>query len=306
MPSVQARLTDVVLRATRAKRTLGRRLDGAAPVRSAQPDRRLRAACVVTEALIDGHPVWTVAPAAPEAEGAPTVLFLHGGAYVSGFDALHWRFVRQLVERTGATVVAPEYPLAPQATADHVVAWTVARWQALPADDGPRVLMGDSAGGGLALAVAMALRDADQPLPDHLVLLAPWLDATMSAPDAAALDRGDRLLARDSLLRAGALYAGNLSPRDPRVSPLFGDLQGLPPTDVFAGGRDQLVADARRLAVLAAADAPDWALRVHETADVPHDYMIMDFLPEAQRVVDALTDLLATLAPPGRTKAPSP
>ena len=109
----------------------------------------------------------------------------------------------------------------------------------------------------------------------------------MGGPDAEELDRGDVFLSRSSLQRAGLAYAGALDVRDPRVSPLFADLAALPPTEVHAGSRDQLVSDARRL-VQRATEFPAWDLRYEETPGMVHDWAIIGLLPEARRTLTGI------------------
>ena len=218
---------------------------------------------------------------------APHVLYLHGGAYVGGFESVHWQFIAQLVGRTGASVSAPEYPLAPGSTVSTTLAWTVDLYADLVADGRPLVVMGDSAGAGLALSLAVAARDQGLAPPARLVLLSPWLDVGMTSAAGADLDRGDLILSRASLLHAGRLYAGAEGVNDPRASPLFADLSGLPPTTVYCGGDDQLVVDARRLAERQAS-LPAWELAIREAPGMVHVWMFFDFLPEAKEALDAI------------------
>ena len=109
------------------------------------------------------------------------------------------------------------------------------------------IFMGDSAGAGLALGVAHHLNREERPLPQQIILLGPWLDITMSNPDILPVDKYDPLLGIKGLQMAGAVYAGSLDPRDDKVSPLYGDFEGLPPISVFVGTHDLFVADCRRL-----------------------------------------------------------
>ena len=115
----------------------------------------------------------------------------------------------------------------------------------LPAQD--QIIMGDSAGGGLTLFLAQRLAHLGRPQPRRLVLFAPWLDLTTSHPAIAERESQDPFLSAPGLREAARLYAPGLDLRDPRVSPLFGDLRGLAPISVFTGTRDVLLTDSRRL-----------------------------------------------------------
>jgi acetyl esterase/lipase len=158
--------------------------------------------------------------------------------------------------------------------------------------DGGPVVMGDSAGGGLALAVAQQLRDAGGTPPDRLVLLSPWLDVTCSHPDQPALARLDRMLGIPGGRVLGRWYAGARAVDDPLASPLFGDLRGLPPIQVFSGTHDVLNPDARRLRDLAARAGATCDLR--EYPGMFHVWVLLS-IPEAKR---AFAELAAFLGVP--------
>lgn len=177
------------------------------------------------------------------------LLYLHGGAYVHEVQAIQWNIAAGLLARLPAEIVAPVYPLAPEASWKEGLA-AVERVYASLAQAGANqvVVFGDSAGGGLALALAQKLRDAGDPLPAAVVLFSPWLDVSLSGSDQLHLESRDPVLRIDYLRRAGSLWAGGLPLDDPRVSPLFGDHADLPPTIAFSGGRDVLASDCLRLA----------------------------------------------------------
>lgn len=282
MKSLAARVLDLAFRFSPRRDSLSEVLDGTVEPTTSRPGSEAHRELVIE---VDGRQreVWKLRPKQPAAD-APIVLFLHGGAYVNGFHPFHWRFLTRLIRRTGALVVAPDYPLAPQSTAEHVVEWVIARYRECAATGRPVVLMGDSAGGGLAMAIAIALRDRQIQAPAKIVLLSPWLDGGMTDEESFELDLHDRFLSRDALRRCARAYAGDLAVSDWRVSPLFADLTGLPPTVAYCGTADQLIADSRRLAERAAR-IPQWECVVREYDGMVHDWMIIDFLPEARRAL---------------------
>lgn len=226
---------------------------------------------------------WRVYEMAPRTGGQPRhrVVYFHGGGYVGEIDGAHWRVCRRMATLVPAQVSVPIYPLAPGATAATTVptaADIVADVLAAAAHPGLVTVMGDSAGGGLALAVAQRLRDRGLTAP-RLVLVAPWLDVTMTDPRIDESVTRDPILSVARLVQAGKLYAGDLPTDDPLVSPLFGDLHGLGPITVLVGTRDLLLHDARRLRELAtAAGVP---VDYHEGAGLVHVYPILP-LPEAR------------------------
>lgn len=211
------------------------------------------------------------------------VLFLHGGGYRTGSPRSHRRLAALIGASARADVLNVEYGLAPEHPCpagldDAITAYEWLRWSGA-ADV---ILAGDSAGGGLALAVLLALRDAGAPLPAGAVLMAPWLDLTLSGSSVESLADVDLMLSADSLRDAAASYAAELPLEDPRVSPLFGRLEGLPPMLVQVGGVDILRDDSVRLAERA-------PVTLEVEADLPHVYQgFAGILPEADRAIERI------------------
>lgn len=239
---------------------------------------------------IRGFPCATFSP-----RGEPNgqhVLYLHGGAYVHSIEQAHWRFVSRLVSRLGCTVTVPVYPLAPD---DHydvtqaVIAETYDRFLA-DTDPAKQVIMGDSAGGALTLVLARLLRDQGRPQPAHLVLLSPWLDATMQDPAVPVVDRRDPYLSIPGLLEAARMYSGDLDLADPRISPINGTFDGLGHITVFTGTRDCLLLDSRRLHRIAARDGLD--IDYFEYQGMVHGWILLRRLPEARKATDDLIRIL--------------
>jgi len=225
-------------------------------------------------------------------EGSPTLLFLHGGSYVINATHPHWRFLARLVERTGCRVVAPDYPLAPSHCYADAYRMLRSLYKAL-LERQPRpkiVLIGDSAGGGFALGLAMLIRDEGLPPPETLIMLSPWLDITMSNPRIAAIDREDPFLNREALVKAGESWARGANPRKPFLSPLYGTFGGLPTMHLFIGTRDILVADCRRFRD--ACQAAGARLAYYEFERMVHDWMLLDF-KEAKIAVSQVVAIIA-------------
>ncbi|GAA4756980.1 alpha/beta hydrolase [Nocardioides endophyticus] len=237
--------------------------------------------CVVTEVLTGASGEFASYGITPRGtDPRHTLLYLHGGGYVSGVDPNHVRYATRLAVELGARVVLPDYPLAPEHTwrdSHPVIADLAARW----AEDSDRlVIAGDSAGGGYALALALTLRDRGGPQPSHLLLHSPWVDLTTSTPETAEFSARDPWLFLGKLQAYAAWWAG--APDDlarPEVSPGLGDLGGLPPALMFCGTRDTL-APGCRLLERRAAEA-EWDLTYVEVADLIHVYPLLPFVPEA-------------------------
>jgi len=190
-----------------------------------------------------------VAQVAPRRGAVVDVMYLHGGGYVGPLGLHHWWIIDQLVSRTGARVTVPSYPLAPEHDVDDAmpVLAELYGWWARQAGECRLALAGDSAGGGLALALTMRARDEGWPSLDRLLLLAPWVDVTMTNPRAWALEYRDPILRCVGAIDDGRAWAGSRSTTDPWVSPINGQLQGLPATLVVQGGCDVLAPDALEL-----------------------------------------------------------
>ncbi|WP_430335739.1 alpha/beta hydrolase fold domain-containing protein [Rhodococcus sp. ACT016] len=234
-----------------------------------------------------GWPVFTVTPRGT-APISP-VLYLHGGAYIREITRHHWKLVGQLAS-AGASVTVPIYPLAPRGTAAHVVSGSADLAEQLAARGEPLVIAGDSSGGGLALAVALALRDRGTVVPDHTALISPWLDATGSHPGILEVAPRDPWLHLGGLTVAADAYRGDLDREHPWVSPLNGDLAGLGPITLFTGTRDILNVDARRFRPLAT-DA-GVSLDFHEAPEMIHVYPLLP-IPEGKKARTVLCGLLA-------------
>lgn len=220
-----------------------------------------------------------------------TIYYLHGGSYVAGIDPAHVRYATRLADRLDADVVMPDYPLAPEHTwrdshralVDDLARRTAGRDRV--------VVVGDSAGGGLALAVTMSLRDLRGHLPARLVLHAPWVDLTASTPETYELDAIDPWLRIDRLDVLARWWAGD--PDDlarPEVSPALGDLGDLPPTLMLCGTRDLLMPGCRLLADRGA--AVEWPLTYLEAPGLVHVFGLLPGIPEAARAWRHTVDFL--------------
>ncbi|MBB6627467.1 alpha/beta hydrolase [Nocardioides sp. KIGAM211] len=248
---------------------------------------------VVTETLTGpggDFPSYVVTPRG--VQPTRTVVWMHGGGFMAPIDPFHLRYVTRLARALGARVVLPDYPLAPEHTwadSHDALVSLVGRYAA----EGPVVLGGDSAGGGLALAVAVALRDRGGAQPTHLLLHSPWVDLTTSTPETPDFSARDPWLFLGKLHAYAAWWAGSSSPADlgrPEVSPGLAPLDGLPVALMTCGTRDTLVPGCRLLARRAAAST--WDLTYVEEPDLLHVYALLPGVPEARRAWRQTLDFL--------------
>ncbi len=169
----------------------------------------------------------------PKNESAKTVFYLHGGAYVQQISFFHICYCDVLCSEANVNFVIPLYRLAPNHTWEETFDFLLNLYNA----NHPAVIMGDSAGGGLAAAFVMYLSEQGIALPEKVCLLSPWVDISMSG-DYSDYENKDPMLGVDGLREMGRIWAGNLDSKDPKVSPLYGNLENFPETLLFTGTRE--------------------------------------------------------------------
>jgi acetyl esterase/lipase len=170
----------------------------------------------------------------PQDDSKPIVLYIHGGAYLHNFSPLHFKAMAEWATATGCGIVTPNYPLLYRYTARDAHPLVMQLYQQLIGlySAGRLIIIGDSAGGGFTLALAQEARNDSIDLPNRLVLISPWVDV-LGGDDA--IQQHDTFLNAEVLRNVGTDWANEMDPRDPMISPLYGDMQGLPPTDLFTG-----------------------------------------------------------------------
>ncbi len=250
---------------------------------STSPPAWLTDDLTVTQTEFDGMLVYELSSTDPSGKADPSgkyVVAIHGGGYVTEPTVGHWLSYTEMVRATNATVFVPIYPLAPDGTAATVVPLIADFISAQIAQYGAANvgLIGDSAGGGLALSAAELLVTRGASVPSSMVLESPWLDVTLTNPDIELVT--DTVLDRAQSQQDGLLWAGALDPTDPLVSPLYGSLAGLPPTYVYCGSDEMLAPDVLLLQQHAiAVGAPiSFTLRNGEI----HDWALAPILDGAQ------------------------
>lgn len=222
--------------------------------------------------------VWAGPADAPQKS---VVLYLHGGAYVMGSPVSYRQLVGQLARSSGRRVLVPHYRLAPEhpfpAAVEDAVA--VYQWLLQQGYEANQIVVGgDSAGGGLTLALLLSLRDAGQPLPAAAFLISPWTDLSFTGKSLKSNFHKDHSLKEADLRPFAAQYVGAESAQNPLISPIYADLKGLPPLLIQAGEREILLDDAQRIIDLAQkATVP---CQAHIYPDMWH--VMGNFLPESR------------------------
>jgi epsilon-lactone hydrolase len=243
----------------------------------------------IAETVVGGVPGRWVVPAD---SSTGTILFFHAGGYIMGSSVSHLAVGAWLAEAAGARVLLLDYRLAPEAPFPAAHDDALAAYRALITDEGvdPRqlVVAGDSAGGGLALATVLSLRDAGDPLPAAVVTMSAFADLSLSGDSMKAHAELDPLSSEGNLTQCAQAYlSGGGSALDPRVSPVYGEFHDFPPMLMQVGTSEVLLDDSIRIAGKARAAGVTVELQ-------PEYQMIHCFqmfaddpnVPEAQRAID--------------------
>ncbi|HEV2237077.1 MAG TPA: alpha/beta hydrolase [Ktedonobacterales bacterium] len=230
------------------------------------------------------------------------LLYLHGGSYTIGSPRSHRALVAQIARAAGVRALALDYRLAPEHRFPAPVedATAAYRWLLAQGNAPERIVIaGDSAGGGLTLATALALRDAGDPLPAALVCLSPWTDLAATGASLKTRAQLDPALSPNGIAAAGQRYVGpEGDTRAPLASPLYADLRGLPPTLIQVGDHEILLDDSTRLAERARAAGVAVTLEVWP--EMWHVFeALAGYLPEADQAIGKIGAFMrARLAEP--------
>ena len=255
--------------------------------------RPVEQSVAVADVLLGGVPALRLEP--PGATDA-VLLDLHGGGYVIGSARSGAGLAAALAGRTRAVAYSLDYRLAPEHPFPAALEDGLAAYRALLGsghEPGQIVVAGDSAGGGLALALLLSARDEGLPQPAAVVVMSPWVDLTLAGASLYGKEADDPVFDAVDIVEYASLYVAGHDAADPRVSPLLADLTGLPPLLVQVGTNEVLLDDATRLAARAATAHLDVTLEV--VARAPHVFQhFTGQLDEADRAVDRAGAFLAT------------
>ena len=232
------------------------------------------------------------------ADEAPRVVWMHGGAYCYNSPRAYAPLVAHLAKALGVSAILPSYRLAPEDPYPAGHEDTLAAFRAIRDQGHPVIVAGDSAGGGLAIATATALRDAGEPGPAGMLLMSPWVDLTVSGESIHANDGKDAVLRAKDIPKHAAAYAGGLDVADPRLSPLFADLAGLPPTLIQCGNEELFFSEGTEFASRLEAAGTPVELQVYE--GMWHDFQVhAGMMAEAATAVQRMADWAKPLVAEG-------
>ena len=245
-----------------------------------------RADVRIERVMANGVPGAWVRPVS--ADPHRVLYYLHGGGYSIGSIDSHRAFVAKLAKDAGVTAFLIDYRLAPEHRFPAQLDDARAAWQWLlgqGVDPKRTVIAGESAGGGLTMSTLVALKQAGGAMPAAAAVISPWVDLTLSGRSIEHNARYD-YLPRHVLRTYVTRVVGAQDPRDPRISPLYADLTGLPPLLVIAGGAEAIVDDARELAARARTAGVEVELREHD--DQIHAFPLFMHLPASRAAIAEL------------------
>lgn len=223
------------------------------------------------------------------------MFFLHDGGYINNIFRQHWLFAAGIIRKTHCTFIIPDYPLAPAAMYNDAFTMLYAIYDELlkNVNASDIILMGDSAGGGLALALTEKQQKDGIPQADQIILLCPWLDVSMTNPEIKEIQKKDVVLCVNSLVMAGKAWAGSSSTNHYLVSPINGSMEGLPRISLFIGTHDILLADCRKLKFIM--DQKGIAMNYYEYPKMFHDWMMLTSLKESEIAMLQIVSLILNL-----------
>lgn len=204
--------------------------------------------CELETKQYKGRNVFIVTPKNREKSNLK-ILYFHGGSYIAEATKQHWDFIEKIVNDTGATVILPDYPLAPKYNYKDVFQMVEPLYKEIinKVDTNQLILMGDSAGGGLGLALEEKIGEENFPMPAKTILISPWLDVRLTNPKIEETQKKDKQLNKETLKLAGLAYAGEDGINSYLVNPIDGDLSKLKNITILTGTYDILNPDVHEL-----------------------------------------------------------
>ena len=229
--------------------------------------------CNVEIEEFQGRKVFVITPKEGEVSNT-RILYFHGGSYMAQMSEAHWEFIRKLIVDTKAEIIIPDYPLTPKYNYKDVYNMVEPLYKEVvqKIDVNNLIVMGDSAGGGLALGLLEKVSNENLPMPNKTILISPWLDVRLENPKIDEVQKEDKELNKETLKLAGIAYAGNDGINSYLVNPIDGDLSKLENITIMTGTSDILNPDVDILAERAKEQGKD--IEVKEYSGAGHIWII--------------------------------
>lgn len=198
------------------------------------------------------------------------IVYFHGGAYLGGITKFHWKFINEVCKRTNATVIFPDYPLVPKNTYKEVFDFSEKLYK--QEVDENTILIGDSAGGGISLALSEKMQKEGYKIPKKIILISPWLDITLQNKKIDEIQKYDKVLNKKALRIAGEIYCGRENQNNYLVSPINASIEKLDNIIIFTGTHDILNPDVH----VFLEKHKEKNLKIYETIGAPHNWIVED------------------------------
>ena len=245
-----------------------------ADIQSKTP-KKISQECYITSNEFIGRKIFTLTPKIKN-EKEKYILYFHGGSYIAETSEEHWNFLESIVKDTGYTVILPDYPLAPKYTYKDVFTMIKPLYKEIIERISPEdlIMMGDSAGGGMALALEENLSEENEELPSKLILISPWLDTRMENSKIDEVQKNDKDLNKEALKLAGIAYKGKNGKDTYLANPIDGPLDKLKNVTIYTGTYDILNPDVEIL--VQKAKEKNVTIDVKEYEECGHIWIVKD------------------------------
>ena len=245
-----------------------------ADIQSKTP-KKISQECYITSNEFIGRKIFTLTPKIKN-EKEKYILYFHGGSYIAETSEEHWNFLESIVKDTGYTVILPDYPLAPKYTYEDVFTMIKPLYKEIIERISPEdlIMMGDSAGGGMALALEENLSEENEELPSKLILISPWLDTRMENSKIDEVQKNDKDLNKEALKLAGIAYKGKNGKDTYLANPIDGPLDKLKNVTIYTGTYDILNPDVEIL--VQKAKEKNVTIDVKEYEECGHIWVVKD------------------------------
>ncbi len=233
----------------------------------------------ISEEEVENRPVYTITPKNGVTNDL-VIMYVHGGSYVGDLEKEHWKTCSDIINQLGCTIIVPDYPLTPKYNYKDTINMMEVLYKKIIENIEPTkfVVMGDSAGGGLSLALLEKVGEENIQMPNQTILISPWLDVRMNNPEIEEVEPNDPELNKSALKIAGENYAGKDGIDSYLVNPIDGPLDKLKNVSIFTGTNDILNPDVKILEERA--KSVGTTINVYETEGATHVWLLYKYKDE--------------------------
>lgn len=233
----------------------------------------------ISEEEVENRPVYTITPK-NGVTNELVIMYVHGGSYVGNLEKEHWKTCSDIINQLGCTIIVPDYPLTPKYNYKDTISMMETLYKQLieKIDLSNFIVMGDSAGGGLSLALLEKVGEENIQMPNQTILISPWLDVRLNNPEIEEVEPNDPELNKSALKIAGENYAGKDGIDSYLVNPIDGPLDKLKNVSIFTGTNDILNPDIKILQERAKEVGTE--INVYETEGATHVWLLYKYKDE--------------------------